>query len=206
MVSDTQGQTTTSVMPDLAACVERARSGNRHAMGELVGFFREDIYRMVYYRTGNRMDAEDLTQEIFLKVFDNLRSLKDAAMFRPWIYRIAVNRVNDYHRRKKFLSYFVPAGEREDGPEMEDMQNSNENVLDQVIKKEFWHEVRAFMHKLSKLEREVFQLRFMDHLGIAEISTVLNRGESTVKTHLYRAVKKFQAEEHLIGLIRGVEP
>jgi len=75
-----------------------------------------------------------------------------------------------------------------------------------VIKKEFWREVESFMRRLSKLEREVFQLRFMDHLGIAEISVVLGRGESTVKTHLYRAVKKFQTEEHLIGLIRGVEP
>ncbi len=206
MSSEPEAQGKAATHPDIAACVERARSGNRHAMGELIGLFREDIYRMVYYRTGNRMDAEDLTQEIFLKVFDNLRSLKDPGMFRPWVYRIAVNRVNDYHRRKKFLSFFVPASEREDGPEMEDMQNSNENVLDQVIKKEFWREVGTFMHKLSKLEREVFQLRFMDHLGIAEISAVLNRGESTVKTHLYRAVKKFQAEKHLIGLIRGVEP
>lgn len=206
MMSDTAGQAKSVVLPDLAACVEQARCGDRHAMGELIGVFREDIYRMVYYRTGNRMDAEDLTQEIFLKVFDKLKALKDTAMFRPWLYRIAVNRVNDYHRRKKFLSFFVPASEREDGPEMEDVERSEETVLDQVIKKEFWHEVEGFMHKLSKLEREVFQLRFMDHLGIAEISTVLNRGESTVKTHLYRAVKKFQAEEHLIGLIRGVEP
>jgi RNA polymerase sigma-70 factor (ECF subfamily) len=204
-MSDTVEAATVVAYPDLAPCVQRARSGDRFAMSELIGMFREDIYRMVYYRTGNRMDAEDLTQEIFLKVFDNLKALKDTGMFRPWLYRIAVNRVNDYHRRKKFLSFFVPASEREDGPEMEDVEQANDNVLDQVIKKEFWHQVSAFMHKLSKLEREVFQLRFMDHLGIAEISAVLDRGESTVKTHLYRAVKKFQAEEHLIELIRGVE-
>jgi len=205
-MSDTAGQGNVVALSDLAVCVEQARSGDRRAMSELIAMFREDIYRMVYYRTGNRMDAEDLTQEVFLKVFDNLKSLKDTAMFRPWLYRIAVNRVNDYHRRKKFLSFFVPAGDREDGPEMEDVKGSDESVLDQVIKKEFWREVESFMRRLSKLEREVFQLRFMDHLGIAEISVVLGRGESTVKTHLYRAVKKFQTEEHLIGLIRGVEP
>jgi len=205
-MSDTAGQGNVVALSDLAVCVEQARSGDRRAMSELIAMFREDIYRMVYYRTGNRMDAEDLTQEVFLKVFDNLKSLKDTAMFRPWLYRIAVNRVNDYHRRKKFLSFFVPAGDREDGPEMEDVKGSDASVLDQVIKKEFWREVESFMRRLSKLEREVFQLRFMDHLGIAEISVVLGRGESTVKTHLYRAVKKFQTEEHLIGLIRGVEP
>jgi RNA polymerase sigma-70 factor, ECF subfamily len=204
-MSNEEGQSNPVGLTDLAACVEQARSGDRRAMGALIGAFQEDIYRMVYYRTGCRMDAEDLTQEIFLKAFDKLSALKDPAMFRSWVFRIAVNRVHDYHRRKKFLSFFVPATEREDGPEMEDVQNRDDSVLDQVIKKEFWQEVSAFMHKLSKLEREVFQLRFMDHLGLAEISTVLNRGESTVKTHLYRAIKKFQAEKHLIGLIRGVE-
>ena len=115
-MSDTAGQAKAVALPDLVACVEQARSGDRHAMNELICMFREDIYRMVYYRTGNRMDAEDLTQEIFLKVFDNLKGLKDTGMFRPWLYRVAVNRVNDYHRRKKFLSFFIPASEREGGP------------------------------------------------------------------------------------------
>jgi RNA polymerase sigma-70 factor (ECF subfamily) len=92
---------------DLASRVERARGGDRSALGELIAEFQEDIFRMVYYRTRSRMDAEDLTQEIFLKVFDNLPALKDPRMFRSWLFRIAVNKVYDYHRKKRFRALFV---------------------------------------------------------------------------------------------------
>jgi RNA polymerase sigma factor (sigma-70 family) len=86
---------------------------------------------------------------------------------------------------------------------MEDIRSDNRNALEQVVKKEFWHEIGVFTQKLSNLEREVFQLRFMDHLSIAEISQVLNKSESTVKTYLYRTIKKFQGAGHLLRLIRG---
>jgi RNA polymerase sigma-70 factor (ECF subfamily) len=188
---------------DLASRVERARGGDRSALGELIAEFQEDIFRMVYYRTRSRMDAEDLTQEIFLKVFDNLPALKDPRMFRSWLFRIAVNKVYDYHRKKRFRALFVQPMEKEAASSMEDIRSDNRNALEQVVKKEFWHEIGVFTQKLSNLEREVFQLRFMDHLGIAEISQVLNKSESTVKTHLYRAVKKFQGAGYLLRLIRG---
>lgn len=59
------------------------------------------------------------------------------------------------------------------------------------------------LDKLSRLEREVFLMRFMDHLRIVEIAQVLNRSESTVKTHLYRALKKFKDEHALHKLLEG---
>lgn len=184
------------------ACVERARAGDRQAFGELIQTFQEDIFRMVYYRTGSDMDAEDLTQEIFIKAFDRLAGLKDPALFRPWLYRIAVNRVNDHHRRKRLRAFFT-SGTDADVSEREDLRQEGVDALDHVMKKEFWRQVEMFMQRLSHQEREVFQLRFMDHLGIAEISAVLGKNESTIKTHLYRAVRKFQGESPLLELIRG---
>lgn len=188
---------------DLAACVEDARRGDRYAMTALMQAYREDIYRMVYYRTRCQMDAEDLTQEIFLKAFDNLTSLKDTATFRSWLYRIAVNRVHDYHRKRKFMALFITVSDEEDEPHLDDMGHTPADALDQVMNKEFWQEVGVFMNQLSRLEREVFQLRFLDHLGIAEISQVLKRNESTIKTHLYRAIKKFQGQDRLLEFVKG---
>jgi RNA polymerase sigma-70 factor, ECF subfamily len=196
-----------AVMPgaiqDMAACVEDARRGDRYAMNALMQTYQEDIYRMVYYRTRCQMDAEDLTQEIFLKAFNNLTKLKDTATFRSWLYRIAVNRVNDYHRKRKFMSLFITVSNEEDEPHQGDMGYTPADALDQVMNKEFWQEVGVFMKHLSRLEREVFQLRFMDNLGIAEICQVLKRNESTVKTHLYRAIKKFQGQDRLLELMKG---
>lgn len=83
----------------------QAREGNKTAFAQLIDLFHEDIYRMVYYRTGNRMDAEDITQEIFLNAFKSLSKLKNVERFRAWIFRIGLNRVRDFYRKKKFSQY-----------------------------------------------------------------------------------------------------
>ncbi|MEJ2024773.1 MAG: sigma-70 region 4 domain-containing protein, partial [Deltaproteobacteria bacterium] len=61
-------------------------------------------------------------------------------------------------------------------------------------KKDFWNQVGGFLKKLSRVEKEVFLLRFLDHLTLKEIAETLGKGESTVKTHLYRALRKFRNE------------
>ena len=88
----------------IAELAEKARSGNRWSFQELMTMFQEDIYRLVYYRTYSRMDAEDITQEVFVQAYRKLKSLKDTQSFRAWLYTIAVNRCNDFLRKKKYLS------------------------------------------------------------------------------------------------------
>ncbi len=187
----------------IASLVERAAKGDRHAFNEIIGKFQEDIFRMVYFRTGSRMDAEDLTQEVFMKTYEGLASLKDSSLFRPWLYRVAVNRVHDYHRRKRVRSFFLFFGDREDVGDADDLRHPEPGALDLMVHNEFRKAMKAFLERLSSMERDVFQLRFMEQLGIAEIGRVLDKNESTVKTHLYRAVKKAQAEPRLLEIIRG---
>jgi len=178
----------------VAVLAEQARNGDEHAFELLVGLFREEIYRMVYYRTQSRMDAEDLTQDVFLLAFRNLSRLKDLDRFRPWIFKIAVNRVRDFHRKKRFLAFFgFSAGESDEQPEEPDIEvHGNPRVLDELMRHEFWRRVEQVSKRFSPMEQEVFVLRFMDELGIREIAEVLNKSESAVKTHLYRALKKFK--------------
>jgi RNA polymerase sigma-70 factor, ECF subfamily len=177
-----------------AVLAEKARDGDKYAFERLVGLFQEEIYRMVFYRTQSRMDAEDLTQDIFLLAFRNLSRLKDLDRFRPWIFKIAVNRVRDFHRKKRFLAFFgFSAEESDEQPEQADIEaHGNPRVLDELMKHEFWGRVENLSKRFSPMEREVFALRFMDELGIREIAEVLNKSESAVKTHLYRALKKFK--------------
>ena len=90
--------------------VNRAISGDHASLEDLIGLFHKKIFCMVYYRTGSRMDAEDLTQEIFLKMSKALGRLKNPALFKAWLYRIAVNRIKDYYRKKRLLSFFTDTG------------------------------------------------------------------------------------------------
>jgi RNA polymerase sigma-70 factor (ECF subfamily) len=191
----------------VAILVEKARSGNRAAFDELIGIFHEDIFRMVYYRTRSQMDAEDLTQDIFLQVLKHLPNLKDVERFRPWLFSIAVNRVRDHGRKKRLMTLFglLGSGAREeDEQEPEDMAvDESSGALDQLLDQEFWQRVRELSKVFSPLEREVFFLRFLDDLSIKEIAQALNKSESAVKTHLYRALNKFKDNSDLIQLLRG---
>lgn len=177
----------------IAALAEKARDGNRMSFQELVGMFQEDIYRLAYYRTYSQMDAEDITQEVFVQAYRKLKSLNDSGRFRAWLYSIAVNRCNDFLRKRKFLSLLQLRSARE----QEFMETGNDmsaNYNETIAKEKFWEQVRSVLGKLSSMEREVFTLRFMDHRNINEIAEILDKSESTVKTHLYRALNKLRQD------------
>lgn len=184
------------------ALVEKARDGDRSAMGGLVDLYQNDIFRMVFYRTRSKMDAEDLTQEIFVQMVKSLPSLKDTACFRAWLFKIAVNRIRDFYRKKRILAFF---GSNTETEELNPEAQSKDNPAETIISKEFVSRLSGFTQKLTRFEREVFLLRFVDHLGIREITDVLNKNESTIKTHLYRAIAKFKNNTDFRNILTGEE-
>jgi RNA polymerase sigma-70 factor (ECF subfamily) len=126
------------------------------------------------------MDAEDLTQDVFVRAFRNIARIREPLKFRSWLFRIAVNRVNDYLRKKRVRSIFKSSDEGADvQPVATDFQDPPE-ALEQVLKEDFWRHVER-----------------IDNLNINEIAQILKRSESTVKTHLYRALAKFKKEKGL---------
>ena len=144
------------------------------------------------------MDAEDLTQDIFMAMSKKLYNLKDTTRFKAWLYRIAVNRIKDFHRKKNFLSLFALKP-------TEDSESLGEShtALDDVMGKEFWRQFHCLTRQMSKKEQEVFLLRYVDQLGIRELAETLKKSESTVKTHLYRALKKFKETPGLLSFLKG---
>lgn len=183
--------------PQLTEHVELAKEGDRLAFEQLIDRFEGDIYRMIYYRIRVRMDAEDLAQDVFIRAYRGISRLREPGRFRSWLFTIAVNRVNDYLRKKKIRSILKPSDEGTDiQTAAADFQNPPE-ALEQVLKQDFWQHVERIAKKLSTMEREVFMLRFLDNLNMNEIARILKKSESTVKTHLYRALAKFKKEKAL---------
>jgi RNA polymerase sigma-70 factor, ECF subfamily len=186
-----------------AALVERALGGERSAFDQLIGLYQADIFRMAYFRTHSRMDSEDLTQDVFLSAYRNLSQLKDYDRFRPWLFRIAVNRIRDFHRKQRILTFFGLSEERIEAEPVDTEVHSNPGALRKVMRNEFWAHVRELSKRFSPVEREVFFLRFLDSLSLKEIAHILNKSESAVKTHLYRAIKKFKDDAAFSQFLEG---
>lgn len=182
--------------------VEQARDGKRAAFAQLADRFHEDIFRTVFYRVRSRADAEDITQDVFLKAFQKISGIKDASKFRGWLFSIALNRIKDFHRKRRFRSLFKTEDENIESHPSVEAESDQPQALDQVLREDFWRQVRLVLNKLSKMEREVFMLRFFDQLGINEIADVLKKNESTVKTHLYRALAKYKKEPAMRQLLK----
>ncbi len=189
-----------------ASLVREARQGGQLAFQRLVDRYHGAIFRMVYYRIRSRADAEDLTQDIFIKAFRRLSGLKNDAYFRSWLYRIAVNRIRDHLRKKRFRALFVSADDDAgtDPPWPEDAPGQPADVEQQVARREFWRRIGGVLDRFPRMEREVFLLRFFDGLSIREIAQVVRRSESTVKTHLYRGIRRFRASSQARRLLEEV--
>jgi RNA polymerase sigma-70 factor (ECF subfamily) len=166
--------------------LRRAARGDKQAFGSLYELYLEPIYRYVYYRVGNHSDAEDLTEMVFLKAWEQLpRAGKGAAVrnFRAWIYRIAHNLVVDRHRtRKPFTS--LDQHDRLPAP-----------VASPETLAEYTEQSAALQTAIAQLEpdhQQVIVLRFVNQLSHAETARILGKKEGHVRVLQYRALQKLR--------------
>jgi len=187
---------------DVSLLVSRAQDGDANAFGQLVRLHQDDVFRMVYYRIRSKTDSEDITQDAFLKAFRSIGKLKHPERFRSWLSRITLNCLRDHLKKERLLRLYRTAigGTAETG--IETVPDKGLSPEQSALAQEFWRKTGAALGTLSRMEREVFILRFFDRHGLREISEVLGRSESTVKTHLYRAVRKMKCK----ALFRDLQP
>ena len=173
--------------------VKMAQAGDRTAFHRLVDQYQAEIFRMIYYRTRSEMDAQDLTQDVFMRAFKHIGRLEHPELFRSWLFRIGINRVRDHHRRNRIKSLIgIVSLDDEEFRETEEMAEPPEAART-IAKEDFWKQVQHLLTSLSRMEKEIFLLRFFDQLSLKEISTAMKKNENTIKTHLYRALNKVKA-------------
>ena len=167
--------------------VRRAQQGHSEAFAGLYEAYYDKIYRYVMFKTGDTLEAEDLTEEVFLRMLESIGSFKwQGYPFTSWLFRIAHNLVIDYYRkagRQKKTS--LDDAMRVVGTDGVDVDRKLDVELS--IK-----EVKDAMGGLTRLQQEVLSLRFAGGLSVAETAEAMGKKQNAVKALQHAAIKKLR--------------
>jgi RNA polymerase sigma-70 factor (ECF subfamily) len=179
-----QEYNTTDTPSEIDRLVDRAKDGDSNAFGRLYDMHVDRVYRHVYYRVGNVADAEDLTQQVFLKAWQAIgRYKKTASPFLAWLIRISHNLVIDFYRSSKaktYLDFDAIASEPESGPE-----HLAEIHFDQ-------QQVRQAILELPSDQQQVVLMRFIEDFSYPEIAASLGKSEGAVRVIQHRALVRLR--------------
>lgn len=173
------------------AVIRRVQRGDQNAFALLVTAYESNVYNLALQMTGNREDAQDMTQEAFLKAYRSLPSFRGDSRFSSWLYRIVSNVCLDYRRRQVRRPSASMSLEDSEGDTIQmdvaDESQSPEKVLEQKMTREA---VRRGLAQLPEDQREILLLREIQGLSYEEIGEVLQVEPGTVKSRIFRARKK----------------
>jgi RNA polymerase sigma-70 factor (ECF subfamily) len=173
--------------------VERLRAGEPAAFREMVERYQRDVYGLAYDLCGNHHDAEDLSQEVFIKAFRAIGSFRADAKMGTWLYRIAMNTHIDNKRKKPVQLVSIDAHAEDDDArpmELPAMETARPDRTAGAAR--FQADVERALGALSTQERSVFVLRHYHDMKIGEISESLSIAEGTVKSLLFRSMRKLR--------------
>jgi RNA polymerase sigma factor (sigma-70 family) len=174
--------------------VRHCLRGDEQAIRALVEQYQGEVYGLCVRLLNHRHDAEDVTQEVFLRVFRSLRRYDPSRPLRPWIVSIAVNRCRTWLARRAhrpqlsdFLQDSVPAPPADDSAEL-------------------LREIEAALQELRPEYREVFVLFHQQGQPYEDIARALDRPVGTVKTWLHRARTEVYEQLKRRGMVEADEP
>jgi len=179
---------------DDLALVKRAQAGDASAYDELMRKYQERIYATVYHMTSNHEDANDLTQETFIKAYKVLTSFKGDASFYTWIYRIAVNKTINYLKQRKnrvHMSLNDIDFQAEHDPDLVALVSDKTPRRD-IALTELQEKLNAAMLKLSEIHRLVVTLHDIQGLSHEEIGKIMDCNVGTVRSRLFYARQQLQ--------------
>ena len=157
--------------------VQRASEGDPEAFRELVERYGDRIFSLLTGITGNRLDAEELTSDVFLKAFTHLDRFRGECRFSTWLYRIAYNVFYDYLRTRKETDCLET---RQVDAQCSTLQNDIGRRMD----------IYRALSMLKEMERTCITLFYMEDQSIEKIAGITGCPAGTVKSHLSRAKEK----------------
>lgn len=183
-------------MTDEKVLIQRAQKGETTAFRELVEQNKKNVYYLALDLTGNQQDAEDLSQEVFIKAYRNIKDFRSDGKISSWLYRITVNTNINQYRRKSYQARKTQESFDELRPSQENSINSIpiHNPEKSAESGMIQQHIDAALDRLTPKERSIFVLRHYNDLPLKEIAEIHQVQLGTVKSMLFRTIKKLQKE------------
>lgn len=153
---------------------------------ELYDELHKDVYHFSLYFTNNKQDAEDITQDTFIKAMKNIHQLKDLNKRKTWILSIARNTAVDLIRKQKLINLLPRALPI---PQQDSYANDT-----RLINQENWHSIQNALLKLSPKYRSIIILRALKEMSVKETADIVGCSDLKVRVDFHRALKKLKKE------------
>ena len=185
--------------------IQRCREGDREAFNELVRTHQKKVFNLCFRILGNRHEAEDVAQDVFVTVFRAIKSFRGDAAFSTWVHRIAVNncknRLKHLRRRRYFqtesMEQTIDLGDGEVRKEFEEERESSPEEA--LHSSEIHEQIQDAINELEDDYRVVIVMRDVQGHSYQEISEALDLKEGTVKSRIHRARMELKRKlEHLM--------
>jgi RNA polymerase sigma-70 factor (ECF subfamily) len=166
--------------------VERCKNGDIPSFEKLFYLLKDDVYNVAFRVLGNRQDAEDITQETFIRIWLNLRNFRMESSIRTWVYRITVNLCYDLLEKRGRITFV------EEPIESFKELSSNENPLLLLTGRELREKIEEVFSKISPENRIILTLREIEGLPYREIAEILDCSMAAAKMRAHRARVEFK--------------
>lgn len=167
---------------------EKLKNGDKKAAEKIFDHFSPKIFRFFMVRIASRQDAEDLTQEVFLRLIEKIGTFnKNLGNFSGWFWQIAKNILIDHYRKKKSFPTANP-----DIAAKKSLTNDPNDLQKTVIEKNEVEEILKIVKKFSEEEQEIFSLRFLSELSYKEISRMTKKSEGNLRVINHRIIQKIR--------------
>ncbi len=188
-----EGNVETLSPEELARWCQRTLPGDMRAFHHLVATYKAQVLRTALRMLGNREDAEDLAQEVFLTVFRRIGALDDPVTLTAWIYRITVNMCLNTRTRQKRRPDTVPLAPTDEDDQVEAFIDTAVPTPEEAaLRRELQRCIAAVLAQLNAVERAVIILRDIEDRSYQEIADSLSLGLSAAKMRIHRARAAFQ--------------
>ena len=186
-----------AIPSDETALVEELKAGSERAFTQLIAQYHQPIYSVIARSLQDPADASDITQEVFIKVFRNIRGFHGEASLRTWIYRIALHEASNQRRwwsrhKRQEITMETPYGSHESDLEGEPLSlgstlaDEHDSPFDHAAQAEIRERVEAALRDVPEAFRTVVILREIEGFAYEEIAEILGVNLGTVKSRLTR--------------------